>query len=528
MPVFTDYPTTKQTSLNDLIGGISNIQNFQQQQQLMPLQLERAQLELQKQRANTPLEMEQKALELNKLRATNPSEIARLQSLSKQQLGTEQPTITSAEEAAAQAKIGTKAKLYELNTKQSDEMLSGFGALLADPRIYLGHKGKEQQDAAHDAILDMKKNLEAKGIDARTVDAYTNKLTDIALNKPNLLPQALKNIVNMGANTQQFSQLNAAPAVVGTGQATNLVPTSQFQQGKPIQSFEQALGPNQRYVPTGRQDAENNPTVYVYDASGKLLGEQTIPAGVNLPPQTNMPTNTNKPPLPASMPNQMMPGQANAPVRLPAYETPETISAARNTQLKSNEAALGVQQTQFNNNQIIKLADQALTGAGAQALAKLGGGYAAIPWSTDATDNLQKLGHYMALETKNLAASSGLGTDAARGIAGQVSGTTEWTKDAIKSTARINRALSTSTDLFNQGLNKSIAGAKNNPLAGREFSNKWSSLADINTIRLMDAARNKDNDEIKNIVDSLGGPNSDGYKKLLLKAGSLNNLIKGQ
>jgi hypothetical protein len=44
----------------------------------------------------------------------------------------------------------------------------------------------------------------------------------------------------------------------------------------------------------------------------------------------------------------------------------------------------------------------------------------------------------------------------------------------------------------------------------------------------MDAARNKDNDEIKNIVDSLGGPNSDGYKKLLLKAGSLNNLIKGQ
>ena len=520
MPVFTDYPTTKQTSLNDLIGGISNIQNFQQQQQLMPLQLERAQLELQKQRANTPLEMEQKALELNKLRATNPSEIARLQSLSKQQLGTEQPTITSAEEAAAQAKIGTKAKLYELNTKQSDEMLSGFGALLADPRVHLGHKGKEQQDAAHDAILDMKKNLENKGIDAKTVDAYTHKLTDIALNKPNLLPQALKNIVNMGANTQQFSQLNAAPTGVSTGSYQNLVPVSQFQQGKPIQSFKQEIGPGQRYVPTNRVDPEGNPTALVYSADGTLLGEQVIPAGVN--PQANAPA--NQPPIPAGAPNAIMP---NAPVRLP-YETSETISAARNTQLKSNEAALGVQQTQFNNNQIIKLADQALTGAGAQALAKLGGGYAAIPWSADATDNLQKLGHYMALETKNLAASSGLGTDAARGIAGQVSGTTEWTKDAIKSTARINRALSTSTDLFNQGLNKSIAGAKNNPLAGREFSNKWSSLADINTIRLMDAARNKDNDEIKNIVDSLGGPNSDGYKKLLLKAGSLNNLIKGQ
>ena len=527
MPVFTDYPTSKPTTLSDMLGNISNLQNFQQQQQLMPLQLERAQLETQKARANVPLEISLKQLEELKARETNPSIIAKEQSLARQQLGTEQPTITSAEQAAKQAQIATKQKEYELTTKQADEMLSGFGALLADPTIHRAHEGKEQKDAAHAAIIDMKKNLELKGIDPKTVDAYTHKLTDIALNKPNLLPQALKNIVNMGANTQQFSQLNAAPAVVGTGQATNLVPTSQFQQGKPIQSFEQALGPNQRYVPTGRQDAENNPTVYVYDASGKLLGEQTIPAGVNLPPQTNMPANTNKPPLPASMPNQMMPGQANAPVRLP-YENTDTINAARLVQSKSNEAAKNVALTQFNNNQIIKLADQTLTGVGAQSIAKLTGGYAAIPFTTNEADNLQKLGHFMALETANLAASSGLGTDAARNLAGQVSGDITWTKDAIKSTARINRALSTSTDLFNQGLNKSIANAKNNPLAGREFTNKWSTTADINTIRLMDAVRNKDNDEIKTIVDSLGGPNSKSYQQLLLKAGTLNNLVKGQ
>ena len=520
MPVFTDYPTTKQTSLSDLIGGISNIQNFQQQQQLMPLQLERAQLELQKQRANTPLEMEQKALELNKLRATNPSEIARLQSLSREQLGTEAPTIQTAEETAKQALIGTKTKQYELNTKQSDEMLSGFGALLADPRIHIAHKGEDQKNAAHDAILDMKKNLENKGIDAKTVDAYTNKLTDVALHKPDLLPQTLKNIVNMGANTQQFAQLNQAPTGVATGSYQNLVPTSQFQQGKPIQAFKQEIGPNQRYVPTGRVDPEGNPTTLVYSADGTLLGEQVIPAGVN--PQANAPA--NQPPIPAGAPSGIMP---NAPVRLP-YENTDTINAARLVQSKSNEAAKNVALTQFNNNQIIKLADQTLTGVGAQSIAKLTGGYAAIPFTTNEADNLQKLGHFMALETANLAASSGLGTDAARNLAGQVSGDITWTKDAIKSTARINRALSTSTELFNQGLNKSIANAKNNPLAGREFTNKWSTTADINTIRLMDAVRNKDNDEIKNIVNSLGGPNSDGYKKLLLKAGSLNNLVKGQ
>jgi hypothetical protein len=507
MPVFTDYPTFKGSSLSDLLGTISGAQQFQQQQQLMPLQLEKAQLELERQR-----------------QTQNP-EIERIKSLSRQQVGTEQSAITSAEEAAKQALIGTKSKQYELNTKQSDEMLSGFGALLADPRIHEAHKGEDQKNAAHDAILDMKKNLEAKGIDARTVDAYTNKLTDVALNKPNLLPQALKNIVNMGANTQQFAQLNQAPTGVSTGSYQNLVPISQFQQGKQIQSFKQELAPNQRYQPTGRVDPEGNPTVLVYAADGTLLGEQVIPAGVSIPPQTNAPSGANKTPLPPGAP---MAGQpSNAPVRL-AYETPETISAARNVQAQSNKAALGVNQTQFNNNQIIKLADQTLTGSGAQALAKLGGGYAAIPFTTNETDNLQKLGHFMALETANLASSSGLGTDAARNLASQVSGTTEWTKDAIKSTARINRALSTSTDLFNQGLNKSIAAAKNNPLAGREFTNKWASLADVNTIRLMDAVRNKDNDEIKSIVDSLGGPESENYGKLLLKAGSLNNLVKGK
>ena len=129
MPVFTDYPTTKQTSLSDLIGGISNIQNFQQQQQLMPLQLEKAQLELQKQRANTPLEIEQRALELNRLRETNPSEIARLQSLSKQQLGIEQPTITSAQEAAKQSQTKSLSDVFAYDkdyNNQIKQILGGF------------------------------------------------------------------------------------------------------------------------------------------------------------------------------------------------------------------------------------------------------------------------------------------------------------------------------------------------------------------------------------------------------------------
>jgi hypothetical protein len=79
MPVFTDYPTTKQTSLGDLMGGISNIQNFQQQQQLMPLQLEKAQLELEKSRATTPKDVEQAKSELEFLLKSNEEKRALMQ-----------------------------------------------------------------------------------------------------------------------------------------------------------------------------------------------------------------------------------------------------------------------------------------------------------------------------------------------------------------------------------------------------------------------------------------------------------------
>ena len=79
MPVFTDYPTTKQTSLSDMLGNISNLQNFQQQQQLMPLQLERAQLELQKTRATNPKDVEQAKSELEFLLKGNDEKRALMQ-----------------------------------------------------------------------------------------------------------------------------------------------------------------------------------------------------------------------------------------------------------------------------------------------------------------------------------------------------------------------------------------------------------------------------------------------------------------
>ena len=66
MPVFTNYPTTQPMQLSDMLGDLSTLQQYKQQQQLMPIQLEKAQLDIQKARANTPLEIEAKQLN-NKL-----------------------------------------------------------------------------------------------------------------------------------------------------------------------------------------------------------------------------------------------------------------------------------------------------------------------------------------------------------------------------------------------------------------------------------------------------------------------------
>jgi len=227
MPVFTDYPTTKQTSLGDLIGGISNIQNFQQQQQLMPLQLEKAQLELERQR-----------------QTQNP-EIARIQSLSRQQLGVEKPAITQQEQLAEQALTTTEKLRYELNAQQQEHMDTELGSVIPDPRVT---NASQDPEAAKEAILELRKRLTGRGLKETTVEAHLRPYLDLIEKKPSALSQALTNVVNRGQNTQQFAQANQAPTQVTTNTAVNLTPVSPFQPNRPTQVFPQLPGPSTEEV----------------------------------------------------------------------------------------------------------------------------------------------------------------------------------------------------------------------------------------------------------------------------------------
>jgi hypothetical protein len=403
---------------------------------------------------------------------------------------------------------------------------------------------------------------------ANLVGAYKNTL--------NLVPDGadLPSLAISGANSllsPQQQQATFAPqaGTINTGAATFQTTTRPSVAGEaPTTTVgqqplaETQLGPGSREVHAG-YDTNNNPIIRTLDAAGKVIGERVItrtPSTGQLPgAQTPRPVVSGTPAPSVPQPSMQPPAQgystpgaataipvqppspitvvppstepATEPVaRLRPGETPETYAAANNLRIRTLEAAAQVPQQMFNNNEIIKLSDEALTGKGAGLLANLTGGYAgfnAIGLGGGNATALNQLGHYMALQTATLAQSAGLGTDAARNIAAESTGTISWTPEAIKKTAQVNRSLATATDLFNRGAQAAFDKTKD-PFAVRDFQNKWSQTVDINAIRLIDAIKNNDKPAIKEVVTAVGGPNSAGYKKLRANSDAIDKLLRGQ
>lgn len=413
----------------------------------------------------------------------------------------------------------------------------------------LGRLGVQDKNA-YIAEMDLLKKENPDNPDlAKLIDAYKTTWNDIP-SGPQLPSMAIAGANTLLSPAQQQTAFAPQAGTASTGAATFQTTTRPSVAGEaPTTTVAQQplvtaqLPPNSREVPTGQVDVNNNPIVNVFDANGRFVGQR---AGTGTPGAGQLPGGQMPQPV-STMPGGQMP-QSNAPMqqsqpqgqpmpaaggttpvaRLRPGETVDTMQAANAIRTNSMNAAQQVPLQTFNNNQIIKLADDVITGKGANFIGALTGGYAGLPFTSDNATNLNQLGHYMALQTASLASSSGLGgTDAARGIAGEISGTTSWTAPAIKQTARVNRALSTATDLFNQGVQNSF-GKSNDPFAARDFQNKWSQTVDINAVRLFDAIKNNDKDAIREVVTAAGGPNTPGYKRLTDNIGRMQQLIKGQ
>jgi len=210
MPVFTDYPTSKPTTLSDMLGNISNLQNFQQQQQLMPLQLERAQLETQR------------------ARETNPSEIARSQSLSRQQVATEPYSIRSAKEAAQQAETKSLSDVFAYDKDYNAQINQKLGGFANDKRL----KSKDPNDVMsllNDAEDEVKLLTQSDpNSQTKTAARFAPLKQLVSTGKHLNVEQALKNIIQTGINatsqqtlqTPQLTSSGGQPAIFRSGEGT--------------------------------------------------------------------------------------------------------------------------------------------------------------------------------------------------------------------------------------------------------------------------------------------------------------------
>jgi len=515
-------PQAKQTSLADMLNVAGAAQNLQQNMQLQPLQLQEAQQRVQA--GNITLgkskQEEQERLEVQKF-LSKPENWQTNGRVDIDKLNSEIPKIAPLTGAKHVSELTTLGEAQTKTTDALQKLSQSQRAIVAGPIGILGRMGVDDPKVYVQELEHLKK--------AHPNQKELNNLIDIQIDllnkaKPgkHIAQSAIvgsEALLNPEQQTAQFSpktgltdvggqlvQTTTQPAVGG-----NLPTISVTGQG-----LNKTLSPGQKVVPTGRVDMNNNPTAIVYNPDGTAVGEITIPAVGGQQAAPTQPSSATTP-----QPIQSAP----APARMRPGETAETLKEANAIRTRASDSAKILPNEIFNNTKIIEYADKAKTGKGAQTLANLTGGYAGFNGQI-ATD-LNQLGHYMALQTASLAQAAGLGTDTGRSIAGQMSGVTDWTPDAIRNTARVNRALATAGNLFNLGVENSFQKT-NDPFSARDFQNKWSQVADIEAIQLYDAIKNGNKADVKYVVDSMGGPNSDKYKKALQKINFMNTVLKGQ
>jgi len=516
-------PQTKPTSLGEMLNLASGAQQLQQAQQINPLQLQEAQqrvqagnitlgksrqeeqerLALQEFMSNPENYQTNGRIDINKLNSSIP----KIAPLTGHKHISELTTLGEAQTKGIEAK-------NKLSTTQR-AIIAGPVAMLGrmginDPKVYiqelnhLKEMHKDQKDI--NDLIDVEIGLLSKSKEGPHISQGAIRSAQALLSPAEQEAKFAPSIQTVNTNSE-IKPVVVTPSVAGS------TPNIKVGGGEAIPT---TIGPGQRVVPTGRVDMNNNPTAIVYNPDGTAVGEITIPAvgGQQAAPTQPSSATTTQPIQTAPAPARMRPG-----------ETAETLKEANAIRTRASDSAKILPNEIFNNTKIIEYADKAKTGKGAQTLANLTGGYAGFNGQI-ATD-LNQLGHYMALQTASLAQAAGLGTDTGRSIAGQMSGVTDWTPDAIRNTARVNRALATAGNLFNLGVENSFQKT-NDPFSARDFQNKWSQVADIEAIQLYDAIKNGSKADVKYVVDSMGGPNSDKYKKALQKINFMNTVLKGQ
>lgn len=416
---------------------------------------------------------------------------------------TQQPTIATAKAQSEQAQTNAQSSRYKLTADQAQHGRDLIQGLVSDPDVFAGNS-----DAVIEKLGKARQIMIDSGIPASLAEASTARYIALAHDNPRAVRQAMLNSIQAGVGSSgQATNVQPQGITVNNGQQSQVVQTNPFagQTGVAIPGTTQQM----QITPAEMQTVQppgplgGPPTVINKNAAGQVTGITNAPVAGQVEP-------------------------ARGPMFMPTGETPQTLEKVQAIRANANQTAATVPEQVFNTNQIIHYAQNANTGTGAQILSNLKGQFAGAPWTNDAATNFNMLGHSIALQTASLANSAGLnGSDSARKLANDLTASTDWTRDSIIQSSRTMRALATGASLFNEGVENAVSSG--NPFASRTFQNEWSRVADVNAMRLYDAAKNKgaDQDGLKAVVDSLGGPASPQYKDTLKKIDGMKALLDG-
>ena len=579
-PVASQVKPVPQMSLGDMMNVARGAQQYQQAEQINPLLLQQSQQAVEQAKQINPLLLQQANQQVEQAKQMNPlllqsqeqstrtGQIALTleEQKNKERMGAQQffsnPQNFQDETGMIDLKkINESSHLFPLTfpdisqkfstlaksqteSKNADRGLdTGGRELIASTIAPLGYAGVQDPKEYIKKLSDLKDQYPN---DLKLKNAVNAKIALLALipgPSPDVAKGAIISSEQLLSAVQSREQF--APKTGTLSTSSRILPTTTYSSmgGQPGQIVvgqnelaKLEIPPGSRMVATGKTDMNNNPTAFVYDASGKLLGETTIPTGVSesqmpgapqampqgapvIPQQRAAPASnapvTNAPPI-------------NAPVRMRPGETQDTYAAAQKIRMDASDVAAQVPDQIFNANKIIELAGEADLGKGSQLLSDIKGGYAFVPWTSDKVTKFNDLGHFLQLQTASL--SKGIGTDAGRDMFAGIAGKREWDEQSLKNTARINRALATGGELFNRGVQNSF-NKNNDPFSARDFKDKWSTTLGVNgidAIRLYDLTKNNDRIGLKEFVDYLGGPDSKRFKDATQKIGQMSLLLKGQ
>jgi hypothetical protein len=546
-PVASQVKPVPQMSLGDMMNVARGVQQYQQAEQVNPLLLQQGQQATRTGEIALSLEEQKNKERLGAQQFfSNPENFQDETGMIDLKKINESSHLFPLTFPDISQKFSTLAKSQTESNKANRELDTGGRELIASTIAPMGYAGVQDPKEYVKKLIDLKDQYPNDIKLKNAVNAKIALLAQIPGPSPDVAKGAIIASEQLLTPTQGREQF--APKAGTLSTSSRILPTTTYSSmgGQPGQIVvgqnelaKMEIPPGSTQEVTGA-DVNGIPIVTVKAPNGSVIGSFQVPQGYaggaaqQGAPQ-DMPQGAPSVQQPATQTAPQRPAISyNAPARLPAGETPDTYQAAQNIRLAASDLAKQVPIQQFNSNQIIKLADNVISGKGAQTFANLTGGYAgfnALGIGGENATNLQNLGHYMSQQTVALSQGTGLGgTDAGRAIAGDVAGKETWTPQAIKDTARVNRALSTGTELFNRGVQAAFNKTQS-PFAARDFQNKWSSTLGnegIDAIRLYDLTQNKDRDGLKQFVDSLGGPESPKYQAIKSKLGQMSLLLKGQ